>query len=116
MIRALGRRVPMASGTGVPKRYGSGQREHRTHRCKPAGRWHRYVAIGDSSTEGMDDPDGTGGYRGWADRLAEHLAAYQGSVEYANLAIRGRTTAQILAEQVPAAIDLAPDLVTVVAG
>ena len=31
----------------------------------------RYVAIGDSTTEGLDDPDGAGGYRGWADRLAE---------------------------------------------
>jgi hypothetical protein len=34
----------------------------------------RYVALGDSSTEGLDDPDGAGGYRGWADRLAEHVA------------------------------------------
>jgi lysophospholipase L1-like esterase len=74
------------------------------------------VAIGDSSTEGMDDPDGTGGYRGWADRLAEHLAAHQGGIEYANLAIRGRTTTQIMQAQVPAAIALEPDLVTVVAG
>src|SRR5258705_203823 len=29
----------------------------------------RYVAIGDSSTEGIDDRDGRGGYRGWAPRL-----------------------------------------------
>jgi lysophospholipase L1-like esterase len=80
------------------------------------GPWKRYVAIGDSSTEGMDDPDGLGGYRGWADRLAEHLAAHQGGLEYANLAIRGRTTAQILAEQLPAAVALRPDLVTVLSG
>jgi lysophospholipase L1-like esterase len=74
------------------------------------------VAIGDSSTEGMDDPDGDGGYRGWADRLAEHVAAYQGGVEYANLAIRGRTTNQILTSQLPVALDLKPSLVTVLAG
>jgi hypothetical protein len=40
--------------------------------------WQRYIAIGDSGTEGMGDPDGTGGFRGWADRLAEHLAAVHG--------------------------------------
>ena len=31
----------------------------------------RYVAIVDSSTEGLDDPDGAGGWRGWSDRLAD---------------------------------------------
>ncbi|MET7402109.1 SGNH/GDSL hydrolase family protein [Dactylosporangium sp. NPDC005572] len=76
----------------------------------------RYVAIGDSTTEGMDDPDGRGGYRGWADRFAQHVAAAQGGLEYANLAIRGRTTARIRAEQLEPALDLRPDLVTVVAG
>jgi lysophospholipase L1-like esterase len=79
-------------------------------------RFQRYVAIGDSTTEGLDDPDGNGGYRGWADRLAGHLAQAQGSLEYANLAIRGRTTVQIHDEQVGQALALEPDLVTVVAG
>jgi lysophospholipase L1-like esterase len=81
--------------------------------------WRRYVAIGDSSTEGLDDPDGSGGYRGWADRLAGHIATTQAGAatfEYANLAVRGRTTAQIRAEQLPLALAMAPDLVTVVAG
>src|SRR5215510_3831555 len=83
----------------------------------PSVSWQRYVAIGDSSTEGLGDPDGTGGFRGWADRLAEHLAAVHGEgFEYANLAIRGRTTAQIQAEQVPVALSLRPDLVSVIAG
>ena len=56
----------------------------------------RYVAIGDSTTEGMDDPDGAGGYRGWADRFATHVARAQPGhpLEYANLVIRGRTTAR----------------------
>jgi len=144
--------------------------------------YRRYVAIGDSTTEGMDDPDGAGGYRGWADRFAEHVAraqtpaaqagrtaeraavgdveraalgeaeraalgeaeperaarvaaeraagveversarveaeraGAQGGLEYANLAIRGRTTARIRAEQLAPALELAPDLATVVAG
>jgi lysophospholipase L1-like esterase len=80
------------------------------------GPWLRYVAIGDSTTEGLYDPAEAGGYRGWADRLAGHIAAHQGTLEYANLAIRGRTTEQIRAEQLPAALDMQPDLVTVVGG
>lgn len=78
--------------------------------------FHRYVAIGDSTVEGLDDPDGHGGYRGWADRLAARLAAEQGSVLYANLAIRGRTTRQIRREQLDAAAAMQPDLVAVVSG
>ncbi|MEU8185292.1 SGNH/GDSL hydrolase family protein [Micromonospora sp. NPDC049044] len=79
--------------------------------------WQRYVAIGDSTTEGLDDPDEAGGYRGWADRFALAVAEAQGGgLDYANLAIRGRTTAQIRAEQLQPALDLAPDLATVVAG
>jgi len=76
----------------------------------------RYVAIGDSTVEGLDDPDGQGAYRGWADRLAARLAAQQGSVLYANLAIRGRTTRQIRHEQLDAAVAMQPDLVAVVSG
>jgi lysophospholipase L1-like esterase len=78
--------------------------------------WQRYVAIGDSSTEGIDDPDGEGGYRGWADRLAERLASAQAGVEYANLAVRGRTTPLIRAEQLEPALALRPDLMTVATG
>ena len=76
----------------------------------------RYVALGDSMTEGLMDPDGLGGYRGWADRLADHLAAGNGEVLYANLAVRGRRTHEILEQQLDPALSLAPDLVTVVAG
>ncbi|MER7419217.1 SGNH/GDSL hydrolase family protein [Micromonospora peucetia] len=78
--------------------------------------WRRYVAIGDSTTEGLDDPDDADGYRGWADRFALAVARSQGGLEYANLAVRGRTTARIRAEQLQPALDLAPDLATVVAG
>jgi lysophospholipase L1-like esterase len=79
-------------------------------------RFERYVAIGDSTVEGLDDPDGRGGYRGWADRLAARLAAEQGSVLYANLAIRGRTTRQIRREQLDPALAMRPDLVALVSG
>ena len=78
--------------------------------------WHRYVAIGDSSTEGLDDPHPAGGYRGWADRLAERLEASHGGVAYANLAVRGRTADRIRAEQLAPALALDPDLISIVAG
>ncbi|MFG2499667.1 SGNH/GDSL hydrolase family protein [Streptomyces sp. NPDC048441] len=76
----------------------------------------RYVAIGDSQTEGIGDGDESHGYRGWADRLAEILAEGNPGLGYANLAVRGRLTASIKAEQLAPALALAPDLVTVMAG
>src|SRR5262245_32412612 len=79
--------------------------------------FHRYVAIGDSSTEGLDDPDGRGGYRGWANRLAERIATAQSvPLLYANLAIRGLPTARIRAEQLEPAVAMRPDLVTLFTG
>ncbi|MFD1930022.1 SGNH/GDSL hydrolase family protein [Nonomuraea mangrovi] len=76
----------------------------------------RYVAVGDSQTEGLNDGDEKTGYRGWADRLAEQLAAEEPRFRYANLAVRGRLAAQIRAEQTDAALAMEPDLVTVMAG
>src|SRR6185295_4637066 len=69
-----------------------------------------------SSTEGLDDPDGQGGYRGWANRLAERVALAQGSLLYANLGIRGRRTRQILEGQLDRAAAMRPDLVTLFSG
>ncbi|WP_152186116.1 SGNH/GDSL hydrolase family protein [Segeticoccus rhizosphaerae] len=90
---------------------------------EPAPRtWHRYVAIGDSFTEGMSDPhpDRPDTYVGWADRLASHLSARAvgegGDFGYANLAIRGRLLADIAGPQVEAALALEPDLVSIVGG
>jgi lysophospholipase L1-like esterase len=79
-------------------------------------RFERYVAIGDSTSEGLEDPDGRGGYRGWANRLAERIAAEQGSLLYANLAVRGRTTRQIRDQQLERAVAMRPDLATISAG
>ena len=80
--------------------------------------WRRYVAIGDSFTEGVGDPDPTApnGFRGWADRVADVLSEQVDDFAYANLAIRGRLIGQIVAEQVEPAIALKPDLVTFAAG
>ncbi|HEX5401860.1 MAG TPA: SGNH/GDSL hydrolase family protein [Pseudonocardiaceae bacterium] len=78
--------------------------------------WTTYIAIGDSFTEGLNDPGPDGHYRGWADRLAELLAAQQPDLKYANLAIRGKYLNQILDEQFPIALAARPDLVTFCAG
>lgn len=79
--------------------------------------WTRYLALGDSFTEGLMDvvgPDGR--HVGWADRLAATLARRAPDLQYANLAVRGKLVGQVLDEQVPAALDLGPDLVTLAAG
>ncbi|MFC7302744.1 SGNH/GDSL hydrolase family protein [Streptomyces monticola] len=80
------------------------------------GPYLRYVALGDSQTEGVGDGDDLTGLRGWADRLAERLGGLDSGVLYANLAVRGRLAGQVRAEQVAPALALRPDLVTVVAG
>jgi len=79
-------------------------------------RWRTFVAIGDSFTEGLDDwrPDGTP--RGWADRVAERLALREPGFRYANLAVRGKVLDQIVADQIPVAERLRPDLVAFCAG
>lgn len=80
--------------------------------------WSRFVAIGDSFTEGVGDPhpDSPGGLRGWADRFAEVLAEHNEELAYANLAVRGKLMRQIIDEQLTPALELRPDLVSVCAG
>ncbi|HEY8545763.1 MAG TPA: SGNH/GDSL hydrolase family protein [Acidimicrobiales bacterium] len=80
-------------------------------------RFRRFVALGDSLTEGVGDvpnPDGT--ERGWADRFARQLAAVHPDLRYANLAVRGRLIADAHDQQLGAALALRPDLVSVVIG
>ncbi|MCB1297949.1 MAG: SGNH/GDSL hydrolase family protein [Microthrixaceae bacterium] len=80
--------------------------------------WRRYIALGDSFTEGVGDPEPSlpGGNRGWADRVAEVLSQGVPDFAYANLAVRGKLIEQIIAEQLDAAVALQPDLVTISAG
>ncbi|NYF16200.1 lysophospholipase L1-like esterase [Microbacterium sp. AK009] len=80
--------------------------------------WRRFVALGDSFTEGIGDPEpgSPGGHRGWADRVAEVLSRQVPDFSYANLAIRGRLIRQIVEEQIEPALELKPDLVTFSAG
>lgn len=84
-------------------------------------RFGRFVALGDSTTEGLDDPYpgheiGAEVFRGWADRLADRLVIDNPRLAYANLAIRGRLIAQIEQQQLAPALEMAPDLASVVGG
>lgn len=78
----------------------------------------RYLALGDSFTEGVGDEDPTrpNGVRGWADRVAEQLCAADPGWGYANLAIRGKKIRQVIDEQLETALALEPTLVTLYAG
>ena len=86
------------------------------NRDTPTG-FQRYVALGDSGTEGVgDEPHPDGSERGWADRLAGFLAELSPGLLYANLAVRGSLAAQVHEHQLVPALTMKPDLVTVVAG
>jgi lysophospholipase L1-like esterase len=78
----------------------------------------RFVALGDSFTEGVGDPFPLlpNGVRGWADRVAEQLAKAEPGWEYANLAVRSKRLRQIVADQLEPALELQPTLVSVYAG
>jgi len=76
----------------------------------------RYVAIGDSQTEGLWDGDDKTGLTGFADRLAVMLDSLYPGLLYANLAVRGRQVIDVLNDQLPAALAMQPDLITVCIG
>jgi lysophospholipase L1-like esterase len=79
--------------------------------------WRSFVAMGDSFTEGMDDPYADGTYRGWADLVAARLAVEAGpDFRYANLAIRGKVVDQVIDDQFEPTLAMGPDLVSFAAG
>jgi lysophospholipase L1-like esterase len=71
-----------------------------------------YVALGDSFTAGTGCAPG----EAWADRLAAALESVRSPVGYCNLAEDGATSEDVLEGQVGAALQLEPDLVTLVCG
>jgi lysophospholipase L1-like esterase len=75
----------------------------------------RFVALGDSLTEGVGDPVGDG-LRGWAALLADGLAGPPRGVEFHKLAVSGAVTRDVLERQLPGALALRPDVVSVLVG
>lgn len=78
--------------------------------------WRRLVVVGDSVAAGTREP--TPGYRdaSGTDRLAEWLARSRRDFGHWNLAQPALRLAEVRAAQLPAAIELEPDLVVVAAG
>ena len=76
--------------------------------------YNRFIALGDSMTEGMQDEKIKGKYRGWADRVADAMADSYQNFTYANLAVRGKKVGQVLSEQVPIAIGLVDGATTLI--
>jgi lysophospholipase L1-like esterase len=81
-----------------------------------AAEYTRFVAIGDSQTEGLWDGDDIVGVVGYADRLAVMVDAHQPGLRYANLAVRGATVGDVLAKQLDHALSMKPDLICACAG
>ena len=70
-----------------------------------------FVALGDSFTAGTGCAPG----EGWADRIATGLRRRNPGLTYRNLAADGATSGQVLG-QLREALELEPDLVTVICG
>jgi lysophospholipase L1-like esterase len=71
-----------------------------------------FAALGDSITLGVGDPAPGGGWRGWAALLAESLPGGR----LVNLAANGAQAADVERSQLPRALELHPDVASVVVG
>lgn len=77
----------------------------------------RFVAIGDSFTEGVGDELPDGSVRGWADITVQGWANAMGdTVQYANLAVRGKLAWPIVEQQLEPALALHPSHLSFNAG
>ncbi|MFI9160231.1 SGNH/GDSL hydrolase family protein [Kitasatospora aureofaciens] len=90
--------------------------EERPAEERPAAReLLRFVALGDSLTEGVGDQVDAR-WRGWAAVLARSLAPGGRTVEFTNLACSGALTADLPEHQLPAALACRPQLAAVLVG
>ncbi|NGO66949.1 SGNH/GDSL hydrolase family protein [Streptomyces boncukensis] len=74
----------------------------------------RLVALGDSMTQGRDDPAPGGGWRGWVPRLARQLGIPRDTV--ANTAAEGATAADVVERQIPRVRNARPGIVAFICG
>ena len=72
----------------------------------------RIVTLGDSITLGMGDPLPDGRWRGWT----QHLAAGLHDPELHNLSVLGAQARHVERDQLPAALELRPDIASLVVG
>lgn len=71
-----------------------------------------FIALGDSFTAGTGCEPGDG----WADRLATSMRRERPRLLYRNLASEGATTTEVLEGQLSRALEVEPDLATLIAG
>ena len=64
----------------------------------------KFIALGDSLTEGLSDKYPDGSYRGWADRVADEISKQNPDFRYANLAVRGKLLEQVVVDQLQIAL------------
>jgi lysophospholipase L1-like esterase len=78
--------------------------------------WRRYVAIGDSITEGLGDP--VEGYPNlsWVELIIHTFTQLHSDFAFVNLGKRYLTARQVRETQLQPALDFGPDLATVLAG
>ena len=72
--------------------------------------------MGDSQTEGLWDGNDTVGLMGFAHRLAVVINEHHPGLTYANLAVRGRRIRDVVDIQLPKALAMQPDLISVCVG
>ncbi|PFM26608.1 lipase [Bacillus cereus] len=75
--------------------------------------WKRFVAIGDSFTEGIGDEVERITLKSWVDHFVQLCV---NDIEYANFAKRGLVTKEIRSQQLEKALAFKPDLVSLIAG
>ncbi|MFK4226042.1 SGNH/GDSL hydrolase family protein [Streptomyces sp. NPDC019890] len=82
--------------------------------CGPS-RAPRFVALGDSLTEGVGDRVGDG-WRGWASLLAGGIGGDEAPAEFLRLAVSGALTEDVAERQLPEALAFEPDIASVLVG
>ncbi|PFQ43712.1 lipase [Bacillus cereus] len=75
--------------------------------------WKRFVAIGDSFTEGIGDEVEGIALKSW---VGHFVQLCENDIEYANFAKRGLVTKEIRSQQLEKALTFKPDLVSLIAG
>lgn len=75
----------------------------------------RFVALGDSLTQGVGDPV-DGGWRGWASLLADGVGSAERPAVFRNLAVSGALSRDVAEHQAPQALEFGPDIASVVVG
>ncbi len=75
--------------------------------------WKRFVAIGDSFTEGKGDEVEGIALKSWVNHFVQLC---ENDIEYANFAKRGLVTKEIRSQQLEKALTFKPDLVSLIAG